>query len=750
MFGAAATEPPHDANLASGELPDFLAPGWEVLCVLGTGARGPVRLVHRNGSKSRRLCSARRSAQQRFALKQSTLGEVEALQELRSCKHVITLVEHMIDANVSEDASVWARLEWLRGGCLRSFMRDSRNSSRGGVPEDMAQFLAGEVLTGLCELHERSWMHRDVKAENIGLCIPYTDPRIQPRSCTVKLLDFDCAVFVHPGEKLTEVIGTVENMAPEVFQGSYDKLADCWSLGVVAFELLYSYRPFNDTSLDGIEEMITNWQCYLVLPFDAAPAPSSFIRRLLVGCESRMSSSIALDHDWMRERIIFEDACHDADSSHFATSCNHVGIADDESLCSAGLSVERSSTGRFVCSDGDSVVEVCDDTGIERLEMRTTTPTTFAPEGSGSTRALPVEIEGGSAGDAENTATTVEHLGNLRKSLSEWTAQWEANDPFGGLASAPPFSSALLIGEVDVPALPLKMVEDATPREDCLHSVSRLAAVGAKALTSDASADSEISSGKGVCTSVCSFPAQLPRHGDGASMRRNASSEGRCERWGNHDRDLSLPRTTSTKRTSSNCRVRPDLKEVSEYWLLQSAQRGLPNNLNLQRTTTSPKGSFASMTNDGMSPAHVLMASRSQPVIRRPALRPPTTDARSRPEPGESSQRSRASVSISSTRIGARNGGIAGPTRPMGTGSGSEITGRCLPSTRLCMAHSIGAVSTPAHSTHLPRAKQLCTRGSSQSTGCKQTSASAALPHSDCSHARTEGKSVLRMRLQRS
>lgn len=283
----------HEADDAA--LRSFFGRGWQEVGVLGSGARGPVRLV--------RAVDPDRVAFPSSALKRSTVAEVRALQALSRCSNIVALEEHFAasegDVNhLSADDShpCWARLEWLQGGDLRTFLR----SAGGQVPHVTAAFIVSEVLLGLESMHSKGWMHRDVKADNIGLSggLP-SDGSSDFGSCRVKLLDFDSAALVPHGSCLTEVIGTVENMAPEVFEASYDERADCWSLGVVCHQLLFGYRPFNDVSVDGIEEMVRNWRQYLHLPSEPADEPTEFVRTLLVDRTERPTSLEALQHPWM-------------------------------------------------------------------------------------------------------------------------------------------------------------------------------------------------------------------------------------------------------------------------------------------------------------------------------------------------------------------------------------------------------------------------------------------------------------------
>lgn len=50
----------------------------------------------------------------------------------------------------------------------------------------------------------------------------------------VKLIDFGLSQ-VFGKDEMTEGVGTIYTMAPEVLKGSYTKQADLWSIGVIAY-----------------------------------------------------------------------------------------------------------------------------------------------------------------------------------------------------------------------------------------------------------------------------------------------------------------------------------------------------------------------------------------------------------------------------------------------------------------------------------------------------------------------------------
>lgn len=60
---------------------------------------------------------------------------------------------------------------------------------------------------------------------------------------TVKIIDFGLArVYRH--RKMTERVGTIYTMSPEVLSSLYTSKADLWSVGVMVYMLLSGTKPF--------------------------------------------------------------------------------------------------------------------------------------------------------------------------------------------------------------------------------------------------------------------------------------------------------------------------------------------------------------------------------------------------------------------------------------------------------------------------------------------------------------------------
>ena len=62
----------------------------------------------------------------------------------------------------------------------------------------------------------------------------------------IKLIDFGLATayLSEDYKNMTDKVGTLYSMAPQVINGSYDEKCDLWSVGVVAYLLLSGEQPF--------------------------------------------------------------------------------------------------------------------------------------------------------------------------------------------------------------------------------------------------------------------------------------------------------------------------------------------------------------------------------------------------------------------------------------------------------------------------------------------------------------------------
>ena len=124
-------------------------------------------------------------------------------------------------------------MEHLRGSPLSDIM------ARGIVDVDVVVSTATQLMRGLIAIQGVGIIHRDLKPSNI----------IMSDRGMVTITDFGIArgessqVTLNP----SRVLGTIGYIAPEVLSGSRaSRAVDFYALGVVLYELLTGYQPFNE------------------------------------------------------------------------------------------------------------------------------------------------------------------------------------------------------------------------------------------------------------------------------------------------------------------------------------------------------------------------------------------------------------------------------------------------------------------------------------------------------------------------
>jgi len=105
-----------------------------------------------------------------------------------------------------------------------------------------------QLLDGIGHAHGEGVVHRDIKPSNIMI---NNDGRI-------KISDFGIARTEASGlTQVGDVLGTLHYMAPEQFLGAeVDALADLYSIGVIAFELLTGKKPFGGGKVEVMQQVL--------------------------------------------------------------------------------------------------------------------------------------------------------------------------------------------------------------------------------------------------------------------------------------------------------------------------------------------------------------------------------------------------------------------------------------------------------------------------------------------------------------
>jgi len=163
----------------------------------------------------------------------------------------------------------------------------------GKLSYDQLRFIARQSLLGLYALHSNSppLIHRDIKPQNILLS----------SFGSVKIADFGLLVELKNGV-CTDSKGTGKYFSPERIQGSFDCLADIWSLGVTLIEI-YKQELISAEDLDWFKIVEDGIDIDDFLPATAPTELTDFLRQCLEHrSEDRPSAKQLLSHTFITRK----------------------------------------------------------------------------------------------------------------------------------------------------------------------------------------------------------------------------------------------------------------------------------------------------------------------------------------------------------------------------------------------------------------------------------------------------------------
>ena len=162
-------------------------------------------------------------------LAELSVNELRTFKRIGSRPFVVSL-----HAAFHSHSSCYLAMDYLGGGDLRRYLK-----SQGCLDEECVTYVIGCIGSALHHIHSQGVVHRDLKPENIAFDLtgrPY-------------LTDFGISVVSsedNPIPICRSSSGTLEYMAPETLTPTHfhSHQSDFWSLGVVAYEMLFQHRPF--------------------------------------------------------------------------------------------------------------------------------------------------------------------------------------------------------------------------------------------------------------------------------------------------------------------------------------------------------------------------------------------------------------------------------------------------------------------------------------------------------------------------
>lgn len=157
-------------------------------------------------------------------LKIKIYEEISLLYDFRH-PNIITLYDYTEDAD-----NFYMVIEYCAGGDLSEYIRKKH------ITESLAKNFMCQLISALQYLHSKNIAHRDLKPHNVLL-----------RDGVIKLTDFNFAKELFDNDLAKTLCGSPLYMAPEILnRQDYTNKADLWSLGLILYEMVYGFNPYQD------------------------------------------------------------------------------------------------------------------------------------------------------------------------------------------------------------------------------------------------------------------------------------------------------------------------------------------------------------------------------------------------------------------------------------------------------------------------------------------------------------------------
>ena len=253
---------------------------FNLLKELGAGSFGRVLLVQHKITQAKYAIKAiDKRNQANYEERRYFRREIEIMYRVHH-PNVVKLFGHFED-----NTYCYFIMEYIPGGNIYSLV--PKNNIRQINTQQIASIMK-DVISAVYFLHhmQPKIVHRDIKPENVLL----------DQGMVAKLTDFGWSNYMQGDMKRTTVCGTPVYLAPEIINNQgHDEHVDIWCIGVLLFELMAGYSPWQGNDVQTVKYNISRLK--IQWPRDMDRDAADLISRILkYNPEERISLSQMLLH----------------------------------------------------------------------------------------------------------------------------------------------------------------------------------------------------------------------------------------------------------------------------------------------------------------------------------------------------------------------------------------------------------------------------------------------------------------------
>jgi len=258
---------------------------FEIIKPISSGAYGKVYLARK---KKTRDLYAVKVQNKSDLLRKNMVDNVIAERQILS--NVKTPFVVKLYYAFQSDKALFLVMEYCPGGDVATLLHNL-----GAFDMDMARVYAAETVLSLESLHNMSYIHRDLKPDNLlvnakghllltdfGLSsIGVLEEQSQQSPTATKHADYpSSSLSALKSGDMPRIVGTPDYLAPEMLLGTgHGPEVDWWALGVMIYEFLTGVPPFNAETPEDIFDRILRRD--LIWPEEMEPEAQDIINKLL-------------------------------------------------------------------------------------------------------------------------------------------------------------------------------------------------------------------------------------------------------------------------------------------------------------------------------------------------------------------------------------------------------------------------------------------------------------------------------------
>eukprot|EP01089_Gocevia_fonbrunei_P004611 TRINITY_DN14656_c0_g1_i1.p1 TRINITY_DN14656_c0_g1~~TRINITY_DN14656_c0_g1_i1.p1 ORF type:complete len:280 (+),score=36.31 TRINITY_DN14656_c0_g1_i1:102-941(+) len=240
-----------------------------------------------------------------YLAREKNSNYIVALKVLWKCQ----LQHHRVEHQLRREIEIQSNLRHPNILRMYGYFHDSQKvyliiefAARGELYKELnakrrfSERVAAQYIYSLCEAliycHKKHIIHRDIKPENLLLGL----------NGELKIGDFGWSVHA-PSSRRKTLCGTLDYLPPEMIAGAeHDQQVDLWSIGILLYEFLAGYPPFETQTEKGTTTKIIALD-YKYPPCITLGARDLISKLLVKDPAQRLPLAMVMEHQWIRQFV---------------------------------------------------------------------------------------------------------------------------------------------------------------------------------------------------------------------------------------------------------------------------------------------------------------------------------------------------------------------------------------------------------------------------------------------------------------